>query len=263
MQTLFALSSPEMAALLQRVASLAALVEKLSATSQGREASDEEFVAALDAYSAFLTSLRVVEDAVFGARPFKETQWWVRILQRWRYYVCSFFSWGILPEAQVVEVGKRLKALGVEGIVDPLAGSGWHARLWRSCAGLHVVAADSYPVRFVAWSKVLLADARELKDGGMPPGSAASAWALFLSWPPHSPETVGQDLLAQWPGEFVVFLGERSDALEGEEGVTGGRAFLTFLEAKFERVCTVDIPHWPGYMDDLSIYRRRPSQTIT
>lgn len=44
-----------------------------------------------------------------------------------------------------------------------------------------------------------------------------SGWALFLSWPPHTPEAVGSDLLRRWPGEFVAFLGERGDALAGED----------------------------------------------
>ena len=175
---------------------------------------------------------------------------------RWRYHVCAYFSWGLLPEGVAAEVASTLRGLGAGGLVDPLAGSGWHARLLADC-GLAVCALDNYPVRPVAWCDVrVVADARSEADWGSGRSlEELSAWALLLSWPPHSPETVGQDLLCRWPGRFLVYLGERG---AGElEGVTGGRALTDAIAAEWEPVRSWPIPRWPGYEDDLTLYRRR------
>merc|ERR1712039_842144 len=94
-----------------------------------------------------------------------------------------------------------------------------------------------------------------IDDRGAP---GVARWALHLSWPPHTPETVGIDLLRRWPGDVLIYLGERSVNLEnGDEGVTGGRLFLDELEEHWERVETWKIPCWPGYNDDLTVYKRK------
>jgi len=224
-----------------------------------------------EAYSAFLASLEDVYQAIFGdaARPFSQTRWWAPVYLRWRYHVCSLFSWGLVPEAVVAEAAGVLRGLGAGGLVDPLAGSGWHARLWqdhileapKDVGRMQVVALDSYPVRPVPWVGVeVVADSREVPGWGVEGaaeggGRPLRAWALFLSWPPHSPERVGLELLQRWPGEFLVYVGERGGW--DEEGLTGGRALLDAIRADWEPVRSWAIPRWPGYEDDLTVYRRR------
>ncbi|CAE7539739.1 unnamed protein product, partial [Symbiodinium pilosum] len=52
-------------------------------------------------------------------------------------------------------------------------------------------------------------------------------WALLLSWPPHSPETVGYDLLEKFEGNYFLYLGEQEDLRVGDMGLTGGRELLS------------------------------------
>ncbi|CAE8730733.1 unnamed protein product, partial [Polarella glacialis] len=140
--------------------------------------------------------------------------------------------------------------------------SGWHAHLWHTIGGLETVSMDSYSVRPVAWSEVkVVSDARTVADWGLDssgPNSDVGKWALHLSWPPHSPDTVGLDLLQRWPGSFLVFIGERGlNGEAGDEGVTGGKSLLDAIDQGWEPLRTWALPRWPGYLDDMTLYRRR------
>lgn len=264
--------SPELAALYRRVEALTLLVDQTvasveaqagSGTAQAASPPPSDFVRLVcSEYVAFLAELDRVASAVLGpsARPLRETKWWAPLLLRWRYTMCSLFSWGLLAPEQARLVSQVLLGFGVRGIVDPLAGSGWHARLWRE-AGLKVAALDSYPGRPVAWEHVqVVADSRDVARCGIPPApepGGGEGWALFLSWPPHAPETVGLDLLQGWRGDLVVYLGERDAACCGDAGLTGGRALLDALERDWVVVRSWRIPQWPGFDDDLTVFRRR------
>lgn len=264
--------SPELAALYRRVEALTLLVDRAVANSSkggcslGNTASPppSEFVSLVcDEYTAFLAELDQVCSSALGpaARPLRETKWWAPLLLRWRYTICSLFSWGLLAPDQVRSVSQVLLGFGVHGIVDPLAGSGWHARLWRE-AGLMVAALDSYPGRPVAWEHVeVVADSRSVANCGIPLASAVGddRWALYLSWPPHAPETIGLDLLQLWQGDLVLYLGERDAACCGDAGLTGGRALLDAFEREWGVVQRWRIPTWPGFDDDLTLFRRRKS----
>merc|ERR1711924_81114 len=103
-----------------------------------------------------------------------------------------------------------------------------------------VVALDAYPVRPVAWERVrVVDDARQVQSFGIDENGAPGIdrWALLLSWPPHSPETVGIDLLRSWPGQLLVYVGERKvqDMEElKDSGLTGGQELLLELERSWE-----------------------------
>ncbi|CAE7898549.1 unnamed protein product, partial [Symbiodinium necroappetens] len=141
------------------------------------------------------------------------------------YYVCSLFSWGLLTEQAVAEAADVLKDLDVVGIIDPLAGSGWHALLWREVGGLSVLAMDSYAVRPAWFSVAVVEDSRTAMRHLQPP--EISRWALFLSWPPHSPDTVGSDLLEKFEGTYFLYLGEQADPRAVDAGLTGGHQLLS------------------------------------
>eukprot|EP00747_Dinoflagellata_sp_TGD_P180445 gnl/TRDRNA2_/TRDRNA2_32911_c0_seq1.p1 gnl/TRDRNA2_/TRDRNA2_32911_c0~~gnl/TRDRNA2_/TRDRNA2_32911_c0_seq1.p1 ORF type:complete len:384 (+),score=49.86 gnl/TRDRNA2_/TRDRNA2_32911_c0_seq1:44-1195(+) len=263
------LCAPEMAALYSSVEGLAVAVDVLvdSGSRHSGPPGLDDMSSVLAAYTRFLESLAKVEHACYGGRPLAETLWWPSLLMRWRYHVCSLLSWGLLTEAAVQEASAALHALGVDGLVDPLAGSGWHARLWQDAGHISVAALDSYPKRPVAWADVVVVpDSRHVADWGISHASGRSAasfpqrWALFLSWPPHSPETVGVDLLRCWPGDFLVYVGEHGssdEVADGDAGVTGGQELLDAIAADWEPVKTWAIPCWPGYRDDMTIYHRR------
>lgn len=261
------LGSAELAELFVRVEALVAAVDGLAdRPSSSAPPSERELAPVREEYRRFLKALERVAHQVLGpdALPLSRTRWWVPLLKRWRYYVCSLFSWGLLPEEVVVEVAALLRDHGAVGMVDPLAGSGWHARLWRDFGGLRVVALDAYAFRPLDWTEVkVVPDSRAVPGGAIPPasqegrGADSETWALYLSWPPHTPETVGLDLLRQWPSSLLVYLGERGDPAAGEEGVTGGRSLLEAIERDWEPLRTWSIPCWPGYSDDLTVYRRK------
>lgn len=256
------LGAPEMAALFTSVEALVAAVDSLALEEPVPH--QLEVLRVIVAYGAFLGALKVVDQAIAvpGSRPFSSMRWWPRLLQRWRYHVCSFFSWGLLPENVVEEVSKVLLDLGAVGLVDPLAASGWHARLWQDVGHLTVVAIDSYPIRPVAWTNVRVADARTVPGFGVSGnGVSLHPWALFLSWPPHSPETVGLDLLRRWEGDFVIYLGEHWMEEDEDEGLTGGKALLEAIGSGWEPMQVWPIPQWPGYNDTLTLYRRKLKQS--
>lgn len=268
---LIGLQAPELVELFRHVEELVAAVDALAADWPARHWGPSRIpgvaVAPVRAtYSDLLQSVGAVSEAIMGlhARPMAETQWWAPLLTRWRYYVCSLYSWGLLPEPVVQQAADLLRELKVAGVVDPLAGSGWHARLWQDAGNVGAVALDAFALQPVSWTKVqIVEDSRNMPSWGLDINGASGIdrWALFLSWPPHSPETVGVDLLRRWPGRVLVYLGERgmADALggHGDDGLTGGRALLEELDAKWKPLRSWAIPQWPGYGDDMTIYVRK------
>eukprot|EP00931_Biecheleriopsis_adriatica_P068009 TRINITY_DN42067_c0_g1_i1.p1 TRINITY_DN42067_c0_g1~~TRINITY_DN42067_c0_g1_i1.p1 ORF type:complete len:345 (+),score=67.88 TRINITY_DN42067_c0_g1_i1:176-1210(+) len=259
-----ALEDAELKELFREVQVLVDTVDVISAQLLSGAVADAEATAsARKAYKSFISALMAVNDAIFGpkAKPLTTTRAWAPLLLRWRYYVCSLFCWGLLTEESVLEVSSTLRSLGGVGVVDPLAGSGWQAHLWREVGGLDAVAMDAYEVRPVAWFEVaVIEDARNTTDWGLASESSDVArWALNLSWPPHSPETVGLDLLMRWPGDFLIFLGEKGDPGDAAEmGVTGGKSLLDAIDDGWDLVRTWSIPCWPGFFDTLNLYRRKP-----
>ncbi|CAJ1359728.1 unnamed protein product, partial [Effrenium voratum] len=246
---------PELLDLRQKVQDLVKHVDQLACEDGAKIPDAQEFSDVRRAYMKFIQALKAVNDSVLGSKPLSSTCGWAPVLLRWRYYVCSLFSWGLLTEDAVQEAGALLRSAGVQGLVDPLAGSGWHARLWHEVTRLDTVALDSYSVRPVAWHQVLVVTDSRTAEWGLPAGTDLSSWALLLSWPPHSPETVGLDLLRAWGGNFLVYVGEQAD--DDDMGLTGGRALLEALERDWEPVQCWSIPCWPGFADLMTVYSRR------
>eukprot|EP00439_Symbiodinium_sp_Y106_P014969 s294_g2.t1 len=249
----------ELAKVFHKVQELVRLVDDLQCTHDlSLQVQSAKRDAVRLAYRDFTEALEALSVSVLGqgARPLATTRSWVPLLRRWRYYVCSLFSWGLLTEQAVAEAADVLKVLDVVGIIDPLAGSGWHALLWREVGGLSVLAMDSYAVRPVAWAPVaVLEDSRTAMRHLQPPD--ISRWALFLSWPPHSPDTVGSDLLEKFEGTYFLYLGEEEDPNAGDAGLTGGHQLLSRIEKDWDLVREWCIPKWPGFADKLALYRRK------
>jgi len=164
----------------------------------------------------------------------------------------------------VEEIAELLRSYGVVGVVDPLAASGWHALLWHAVGRFMTVAFDVYSQRSVAWFPLSVADARDGAVGAWNLGDhSGRGWALLLSWPPHT-QNLGVDLLQQWPGDYLVYVGERDSGMMYEEisevndrVLVAGLDFLTTLNTSWEAVKSWQIPRWPGLWDDATLYRRK------
>eukprot|EP00435_Cladocopium_sp_Y103_P063427 s10_g25.t1 len=240
---------PELQQLHRSVQALIRLVDEL-ADAKASNISQQELARVRKCYQDFTAALETVSESVLGSKPLSVTGPWAPLLVRFRYYICGLFSWGVLTEKTVAEVSHELNRLGAEGLLDPLAGTGWHAHLFQEVGGLPVIALDAADVKVagaVTWSDVKLVP--DSRTSWAKETSDVSRWALLLSWPPHSPETVGEDLLRAWPGHFFVYVGE--GAIDEDMGLTGGRSLLECIDCHWEAVKTWPILRWPGFRDNL------------
>ena len=165
-----------------------------------------------------------------------------------RRELVDLFAWAIPNEralealarhAPLVEAGAGtgywlalLQALGVDAVGYDLspAGTGapneFHRRARRAWTevrqGSAVVAARRHPER-----------------------------TLLVCWPPYDDDAASYQPLRAYRGEIVVHLGER-------EGASGSVRFHRELALNWTPVEEVELPHWPGLDDRLTVYRRNP-----
>lgn len=165
-----------------------------------------------------------------------------------------------------------IAAAAPSGVVEIGAGTGYWARLLDE-RGVDVVAYDPHPAPSPdnpwfagseAWFPVRASDHRVIGHHG--------DRALLLVWPTRNEtwplDTL--DLYAAAGGRTVIYVGE------GPGGSTGDDAFQSRLgelqvcqhcryrvatvpcichhPARWRRTQRVELPHWPGCTDDLSIY---------
>ncbi|CAE7539755.1 unnamed protein product, partial [Symbiodinium pilosum] len=131
---------------MEYIQELVRLVDETASKGSSEEVQQSQHHLVRAAYRDFTEALEAIHAVVLGpkAKSLAATKAWAPLLLRWRYYVCSLFSWGLMTEETAVEAANVLRTLGVVGLIDPLAGSGWHAFLWREVGGLRVLAMDSY-----------------------------------------------------------------------------------------------------------------------
>eukprot|EP00434_Breviolum_minutum_P039811 symbB.v1.2.035362.t2/scaffold4742.1/size35533/2 len=235
---------PEMQELQRRVEDLIKLVDEFDAKDASTPVSTEELIPVRKAYDAFAESLEMVSAAVLESKPLSVTSAWAPLLLRFRYYLCGLFSWGVLTEKVIREVSEELNRRGAEGLCDPLAGTGWHARLFEEVGHFPVLAMDSNAgvLGAVRWHSAVkvVADSRTTAWHNV---SNVSRWVLLLSWPPHSPEPIGHDLLQEWPGHWVIYLGEKE--IEEEMGIDKGLRLMEELRSNhWEPLKTWPVVRW-------------------
>ncbi|CAJ1426037.1 unnamed protein product [Effrenium voratum] len=97
-------------------------------------------------------------------------------------------------------VREALGDLGIQEVVDPMAGSGLHAQLLAR-EGLQVTASDSCTQGRLCWFPVAEMRLEELPVLGHPKA------ALFLCWPPHS--DAADTALQKFGGHVLVLVGDR------------------------------------------------------
>lgn len=156
------------------------------------------------------------------------------------------YAWAI-PSQRAIE------AIADYGpVVEMGAGTGYWSWLLRQ-SGVDVVAYDLHPARRGAeangwhpdtprWTKIQKGRPDELVHH--------ADRTLFLCWPPYATDMATRSV-AFYDGETVAYVGE------GEGGCTGNDDFHEVLERDWKQNDSIDIPHWEGVHDRLTIWRRQ------
>lgn len=188
-----------------------------------------------------------------------------------RSRLLSRYSFAIPTETALTSVaGETTKA----GILEIGAGTGYWAHLLEQ-HGVDVLASDTAPApsrsnRWFAgsqpWTDVVAADHRIV--------ARHADRTLLIVWPTKNEVWAAEALQLYWDagGQTVVYVGELPGgrtgddlfhALLGEYDRCWGCSFgivtmpcVCGVSPRFRRVRRVTLPHWPGFSDDLLIYRR-------
>ena len=144
------------------------------------------------------------------------------------------YSWAVPSSEAIAEIAQYTP------LIELGAGSGYWAWLLRQ-AGADVIALDTLTAAPPYWTPVLKGDASSLGDN---PGRA-----LFLCWPPSDSPMAAQ-ALQSFPGSTVISVGEW-------EGRTADAEFQRLLRQDWELIRQMGLPKWPGFRDELRIFRRR------
>jgi len=166
--------------------------------------------------------------------------------KRWDF--TSEYSWTITDPATVQFVATHTGPY----VFDPFAGTGWWAHLLGQY-GISVLASDLKPLApgstntyhwgTGTWAPVRNADAVD----------AAQQWGwgrtLLLSWPPYD-EPIGAAVLAAYPGDRVVYIGEN------DGGCCGDDAMHALLRNGWIEVACHQPVQWWGMHDFVTVYER-------
>jgi hypothetical protein len=151
------------------------------------------------------------------------------------------FAWAVPSRQAITEIALH------GPLIEIGAGTGYWAWVMKQ-AGADIVAYDHAVEAPPFWSEVL--------RGGPERVAEHADRTLFLCWPPMG-EPLAADCLSAYRGERVLSIGERGDSAR-----TGDARFRELLAREFVEEQVVELPHWPGFTDCLTVYRRlTPSRT--
>lgn len=157
------------------------------------------------------------------------------------------YSWTITDPDSVGFVVGYAEA----GLVDPMAGTGYWAYVLGQ-EGVDVVCYDESPGEDNPWHIDKLWVPVTRMDGAEAVAKHPDR-TLLLSWPPYN-EPDGDEVLAAYAGDRVIFMGE------GEGGATGDDDLFTRLDAEWQW-CEEHMPiRWYGLYDRIAVYERRPAK---
>jgi len=179
-----------------------------------------------------------------------DDRWREGRLARWRLVDRYAFA---IPSPEAIALIARYSPL-----VEIGAGSGYWARLLRE-AGAEIRAYDIAPPPprprereqpqpgetyqfWRQWSRVM-------RGGPSVLARYSPAWNLLLCWPPYE-KPMAADCLRRFRGRFVVYIGE-------EDGCTADETFRQDLAAGWREVERLELPHWEGIWDELTVYERK------
>jgi hypothetical protein len=160
------------------------------------------------------------------------------------------YAWSVTDPASVDFVA-YWTAVGNTGLVDPMAGTGYWAYVLRQ-VGVDVVCYDRRP-ETNPWRKGQALWVPVEKMEGAKAAALHSDRTLFLSWPPYN-EPDGNEILAAYTGERVIFIGE------GYGNATGDDAMHERFERDWKEVDEHVPVQWDGIFDRITIYERKPDE---
>jgi hypothetical protein len=94
--------------------------------------------------------------------------------------------------------------------------------------------------------------------------------ALMLCWPPPASSTMASDCVEAFKGDTLIYIGESASGCTADHRffeLLTGEAYGAYddggdwvdgvdVETCWQKVASVDIPHWPGIHDYLTVWRR-------
>jgi hypothetical protein len=143
------------------------------------------------------------------------------------------YSWAIPSEEILREIAQY------SPILELGAGTGYWAWLLRQ-AGARVTAFDIEPQQPPRWCPIGLADHKIVRE--------YPSHTLFLCWPPYENSMAIRSLRA-FSGSQLIYIGEW-------EGRTADYEFHKILLTNWELVREIKIPNWPGFSDQVFVFRR-------
>jgi hypothetical protein len=181
-----------------------------------------------------------------------------------------------------IPTAAALEAIAAEaadvGVLEVGAGTGYWAHLLRQ-HGVDVLATDADPApsrssRWFAgsqpWTQLVASD--HSIAGNHPDRT------LLIVWPTKDEIWAAEALEIYWSagGHTVIYVGERPGGRTGDDvfhallgeydrcwacslGIST-MPCVCGLGPRFERVGHLPLPHWPGFSDDLFVYRRAPGE---
>lgn len=115
--------------------------------------------------------------------------------------------------------------------------------------------ASLLPIPVHAYDLVPSSTHYPVRSGGPESLLAHPDASLLLCWPDES--DMARQCLDLYTGDIVVYIGETfGRTAHGHFGLTGDMAFHLRLAREFHPVAEVDLPHWPGCLDVLRVYKR-------
>lgn len=159
-----------------------------------------------------------------------------------RWHFVHKYTWAIPSEKALAKITEYAP------IVEIGAGAGFWAMMLKN-RGVNIVAFDRMPPNLGTntyteknlWFPVQPGDVDVLER--------YPDRTLLISWPPMT--SFAWSALEAYRGRHVIYIGE------GWSGCTASDEFHEMLKRDFEHVESVNIPTWPGYHDDLSVWRRK------
>jgi len=150
------------------------------------------------------------------------------------------YAWAI-PNVEALDTIKSLAPIFELG-----SGGGYWAKLLKEM-GTDIIAVDNDSIlrtRYAytrCWEVPIKGDERLLEEH--------PDRALFLCWPDGKSQMASR-ALAQFAGEHVILVGDRRQIRDRDP------RFFHNLAEDFALIDWVAIPVWPGYRDQLFVYRR-------
>lgn len=156
----------------------------------------------------------------------------------------SLYSWAI-PSEEALDAIKLYSP-----VIEIGAGTGYWAMLLQN-RGVDILAFDARPPgpgNKNGYHKPITYT--EVRRGGQGTLSRYPTRTLFLCWPPYD-TPMAADCLRRYSGANLIYIGESYG------GCTGDDTFHDQLEKEWEISQQVQIPSWPGFHDEMVIYKRK------